>query len=813
MYCEAITILLLAMSKAAIKKSQTMLRQGIENKYHNEFSAQSSPEEMDLQSISQNAEHDEYESTILHSLNPSQRKAVLTFDRPLLILAGAGTGKTNTITKKIAYIIEQNMARAEQILAVTFTNKAANEMKQRVMSLASSGHFVNIGTFHSVCLKMLRVNWALAGLKEGFSIIDGQDQKEMMKEICKDLAICNKTYPIKNLLGLISKAKESETRSLKGESFVPQMFAMLPLDEIYAKYIKRLDEMNCIDFDDILIKTIAMLEANPEVMKGYQNRYKFIMVDEYQDTNKTQYKLIKYIAGANPNLCVVGDDDQSIYSWRGADISNILSFSKDYKNAAVIKLEQNYRSTQNILEVADFVIQNNTERLGKKLLANKTDNPPVLVRQYLDERNEVVFVVNQIQNLARDGVEYSKIAVLLRSSALSRFLEESFVRKNIPYKIVGGLRFYERREIKDLLSYLRLLDNPFDAISFKRAIQNPKRGLGDASVLKITNYASVMELSLVDVLNTFTENEDELFAGGNKKASNELKLGPKLIEGLEQFYSQYLQWKMMIEAQNIRLDAILEQIVSDTAYNEFLRGESDDSKDYEQKQDNIREFLRLLSSFSSLSEFLEHISLAVDTENGQDTQQEAVSIMTVHASKGLEFEAVFMPFMEDGVFPNQRTIDEAKTEKGLEEERRLCYVAITRAIRHLFITHSKNRFFGGALVPANRSRFVDEICSHSSTAYETFEQEFSAIYAPKRVDSESSEYGFGASRRPKNSGYTPSTKRAVSLKTDLNKKLDIDQIVSHKLFGSGKIIKIDGIFAEVAFENGDIKMIRKDFLA
>ena len=756
--------------------------------------------------------HDYSNHHILHSLNKTQLKAVLNFDKPLLILAGAGTGKTNTITKKIAYIIDSQIAKASQILAVTFTNKAANEMKQRIESLIADGKFVNIGTFHSICLKILRSHYTLVGLKSGFTIIDAQDQKDILKEITKDLGICNKTYPIKNLLSLISKAKENQSKSLQGSDFVPESFSLIPLNDLFYRYHKELDSMNSIDFDDILIKTIDLFEQNKEILKKYQDQYKYIMIDEYQDTNKIQYKLIKYLAENNKNICVVGDDDQSIYSWRGADVSNILRFNKDYKDSIVIKLEQNYRSTQNVLEVANIVIKNNTQRLGKELFSNKLDNTPILVRQYLDERNEVTFIINQIQNLVRNGLKFSNIAILLRSAALSRYLEESFLRKSIPYKIVGGLRFYERREIKDLLSYLKLLDNPFDFISFKRALQSPKRGLGDASILKIKNYASAMEMNLIDVLNSFTESEEELFERSIRKVPNELKLGQKLIQSLEEFFIQYSQWTTIIESEKVRLDSLLEQIISDINYNEFLRIETEDSKEFEQKQDNIREFLRLLSNFSSLSEFLEHITLAMETEEGEESRQDSVSIMTIHASKGLEFEAVFLPFMEDGIFPNQRVLNEMKNEQGLEEERRLCYVAITRAIKYLYITFSKNRFFAGSLIPAIKSRFVEEILSVKSSAVDIFEQEFSAVFAPKRVDDSNDEYGFNAIKKQKNSGYTPSAKRAVSLKNELNKKISIGAKVKHKIFGIGIVGKVDGIFLEVSFDSNDKKMIRKDFL-
>jgi DNA helicase-2/ATP-dependent DNA helicase PcrA len=751
---------------------------------------------------------------ILESLNESQKKAVLIFNRPLLILAGAGTGKTNTITKKIAYILKNKMCSPEEILALTFTNKAANEMKHRIVNIVNVNFYGNIGTFHSFCLKILRENTLEAKLESGFGIIDAQDQKDIVKDICKEMDICTKTYPIKNIIGFISKAKEDGGDNFKNLS-IPQSFSLLPIGEILYKYNDRLQKIKCIDFDDILIKTIELFESSPKTLQYYQNKYKFIMIDEYQDTNKVQYRFVKYIAGNNQNLCVVGDDDQSIYSWRGSDVGNILKFTKDHKNAEVVKLEQNYRSSQNILEVANFVIKNNTKRLDKTLVSNKKDNLPVLIRQYLDERNEVAFIVNQINSLRSHGVNFSKIAILLRSSALSRYLEESFVKKNIPYKIIGGLKFYERKEVKDLLSYLKFINNPFDTISFKRAIQNPKRGLGDAGVLKITKYASLNELDIIkslEILNDESQAEDDFFSGSSKKPISDLKLSSKILTMLNDFRASYLEWRILVQSGNYSLDYILQRVISDIDYNDFIKEESDDNKDLEQKQDNINEFLRLLSNYNSLGEFLEHITLTMENDNENELNNESVSIMTIHAAKGLEFEAVFMPFMEDGVFPNQRVLNEMKNESDLEEERRLCYVAITRTKKFLYMSFSKNRFFANASVPVTRSRFIDEICCHSSKSFELFEQEFSAIYAPKRFDLDNDEYGFVASKKAKNSGYTPNPKRALSLKPSLNKEISKDAKVIHKIFGQGDVKKVDGLFVEVLFENGDSKMIRKDFL-
>ncbi len=746
---------------------------------------------------------------IISSLNKRQREAVLTNNSPLLILAGAGTGKTNTITKKIAYIIASGFASPSQVLAVTFTNKAANEMRERIIKVVKNGQDVNIGTFHSICLKMLRFNHSAIGVEKNFVVIDAQDQKDILKAIAKEIGICTKTYSVKNLSSIISKAKDADLDDFEKAKFVPEAMRGISLNILLSEYNKKLKALNAFDFDDLLLRTVRMLQDNKNILEYYQSKYKYIMVDEYQDTNTIQYKLIKLLTGSNSNICVVGDDDQSIYGWRGADIENILRFSKEFKGAKTIRLEDNYRSTPSILNVANSLINNNSNRLGKNLVSTKKHDKPVVIRQHIDERNEVTFIINQIMHINQiNGVPLSQIAILLRSSALSRYLEESLIKSNIAYKIIGGLRFYERKEVKDVISYLRILGNDMDFISFKRAMSNPKRGIGDASLDKIESFATQNNLGITETLKIISE--DGFFSGTNLN----LRLVSKAREAINDFYIKLQRWQSIINTENLRLDFVAEEIMSDISYEEFLRSESEDTREFEAKSENLRELSRLLSDFRSIGDFLEYSSLSSDetglSKNGQETK-ESLSIMTIHASKGLEFEAVFVPFLEDGIFPNQRAIDESKTG-DVEEERRLGYVAVTRAMRYLYLTFSKHRFFAGSLVPTTRSRFIDEITAVQTDSFEFLKQEFSPLFNQKKSKS-SYEEDDTTKPKSKNSGYSPNPKRAVRLNQGFAKNLSIGTPVSHKIFGTGKVQKIDGLFYEVIFDNDSQKRsIRKDFL-
>ncbi len=746
---------------------------------------------------------------IFASLNKNQREAVVINNTPLLILAGAGTGKTNTITKKIAYIIASGFAKPQQILAITFTNKAANEMRERICKTAENGIDVNIGTFHSICLKMLRFNHSAIGMDKNFVVIDAQDQRDVIKAIAKDLGICTKTYPVKNLASIISKAKDADTEDFSKAKFVPEAMRGAELNVLFSEYNKKLKALNALDFDDLLLKAVKMLQNNELILDYYQQKYKYIMVDEYQDTNTIQYKLIKLLAGKNSNICVVGDDDQSIYGWRGADIENILRFSKEFKGAKTIRLEENYRSTPSILDCANVLISNNSNRLGKNLVSTKKTDKPVIIRQHIDERNEVTFIINQIMHLNQiNNVPLSKIAILLRSSALSRYLEESLIKSNISYKIVGGLRFYERKEVKDIVSYLRVLGNDMDFISLKRAILNPKRGIGEANLDKIESFAAENGLGITETLKIISE--DGFFSGTNLN----LRLVSKAKEAVSQFYKQLVKWQNIVNTQNIRLDFLAEEIMNDINYEDFLRSESEDTRECETKMENLSELSRLLSDFSSIDAFLEYSSLATDeilTKEGEITK-ESISIMTVHASKGLEFEAVFVPFLEDGIFPNQRSIDESK-DGSVEEERRLGYVALTRAMRYLYLTFSKHRFFAGSLVPTTRSRFIDEITAVQNQSFEFLRQEFSPLFNQKKPKSSYEDEDGSVKVKVKNSGYSPNPKRAVRLNQGFTKNLAIGSGVSHKIFGAGKVVKLDGLFYEVIFDNdGQKRSIRKDFL-
>ncbi|MCF6462939.1 DNA helicase PcrA [Clostridium sp. Cult1] len=696
---------------------------------------------------------------LIKGLNDRQKEAVLHTEGPLLILAGAGSGKTRVLTHRIAYLVEEKGIFPGNILAITFTNKAANEMKERVDNLLD-GNIDDIwmGTFHSVCVRILRRNIDKIGYDRSFSIYDRDDQITVVKECIKDLNLSKDMYKERSVLSVISSLKDKMTEP---DTYINQNYSdyySRNVGEIYALYEKKLKANNALDFDDLIIKTVELLKSNPDVLDYYQKKFKYIFVDEFQDTNKIQYKLVKLISERYRNICVVGDDDQSIYGWRGADISNILDFEKDFPNTKIIKLEQNYRSTKNILNVANHVIKNNSSRKEKKLWTDNEEGNQVVVESLLDSEEEAYFVANKVEELIKEGYKPSDFAILYRTNAQSRTFEEIFMRKSIPYKIVGGLRFYDRKEIKDIIAYLKLIQNPVDDISLKRIINVPKRGIGNATLEKIEEYANEAGESIYSTLLNV-----EKVPNLSTRAKNNLKSFVDMIN------------KFMAMSEVMGLKEFLEEVVYGIGYIKELEEEA--SIEAQTRLDNIKEFISVAIDFEvrypegSLEDFLATISLLSDVDKTEDIDN-SVTLLTVHSAKGLEFPIVFMVGMEEGLFPISRALDD---ETELEEERRLCYVAITRAEKSLFITHAKLRTIYGNTNYSLPSRFISEI----PEGYTASSMDRGRIKA--------SDY---KKQLVKVHDYTKGINRAIYQSNNNNTDVDLGDKVSHKKWGVGTIVQI-----------------------
>lgn len=633
--------------------------------------------------------------SIYDTLNDMQQQAVFRTEGPLLILAGAGSGKTRVLTHRIAYLIEEKGINPWNIMAITFTNKAAGEMKERVNNIVGFGSDqIWVSTFHSTCVRILRRYIDRLGYSNNFTIYDTDDQKSVMKDVCKKLNIDTKIYKERNILSQISKAKD--------EFISPEQFAMMNQNdfskkriiEAYKSYQEQLKNNNALDFDDLIVKTVELFQNNPDILEHYQERFKYIMVDEYQDTNTVQFKFISLLAKKYRNLCVVGDDDQSIYKFRGANIKNILNFEEVFADTFVIKLEQNYRSTQNILNAANEVIKNNTERKDKKLWTDHKEGDKIYFR-YLDTAlDEAAMTATEIKKyVEKEGHTYKDCACLYRTNAQSRLLEEVFMKNNIPYKIIGGINFYQRKEIKDVLAYLKTVDNGMDDLAVKRIINIPKRGIGAATVDKIQAYADYNGYSFYDSM----RQEECLSAIGRS-------------ESKVRSFSGFIQ--MLRTKRNlISVSELIKEIIDDTGYISELKAENTDEAN--ERILNIEELISKAVDYQekagepTLSGFLEEVALVADIDS-LDENSDYVVLMTIHSAKGLEFPNVFLCGMEDGLFPSYMTItSDDPTE--IEEERRLCYVAITRAMEQLHISCAKQRMIRGETQYNKMSRFLKEI--------------------------------------------------------------------------------------------------------
>ena len=626
----------------------------------------------------------------LSGLNPEQRDAVETTDGPVLVLAGAGTGKTRVLTTRIAHIIASGRARAYEILAVTFTNKAAREMKERIGALV--GDAVEgmpwLGTFHSIGVKILRRHAELVGLKSGFTILDTDDQIRLIKQVIEAEGLDKDRWPARQFASLMDGWKNrglTPDKVPKGESFA---FGDGKGITLYAAYQRRLKELNAADFGDLLLECLRLFAENPDVLADYRRRFRYILVDEYQDTNVAQYLWLRLLAGTgSPNICCVGDDDQSIYGWRGAEVDNILRFEVDFPGAKVIRLERNYRSKGHILAAASGLIAHNKGRLGKTLFTDADDGQPLTVRGVWDDEEEARAIGDEIEALRKKGQRLNEIAILVRASFQMRAFEDRFVTLGLPYRVIGGPRFYERQEIKDAIAYLEVTLNPANDLKFERIVNVPKRGLGDTTIARVRDLARARGIPLYQAAREIVETEE---------------ISGKARKTLSDVCAAFERWRRQVES--MRHTELAELILDESGYTHMWQ--TDKSPQAHSRLENLKELIRFMHEFENLAGFLEHVSLVMDTETA-DTG-ERVSLMTLHAAKGLEFDVVFLPGWEEGLFPHQRSLDESG-QAGLEEERRLAYVGITRAKKQGHVSFAQNRRTRGLWQAAAPSRFVDEL--------------------------------------------------------------------------------------------------------
>ena len=767
---------------------------------------------------------------ILKGLNDKQYEAVINTEGPCLVIAGAGSGKTKVLTHKIAYLIQEKNIAPWNILAITFTNKAANEMKERIANLVGEqAKDLWMGTFHSICVKILRSHIEKIGYESSFIIFDTSDQRTLIKRCIKELNLDDKMFTDRSVQSEISNAKNE---MLEPDQYLARNkgdFRKEKIAEVYSMYQKNLKENNAVDFDDIINFTIKILKENPEIADYYANKFQYVLVDEYQDTNKAQFTLVKLFAKNNGNITVVGDNDQGIYSFRGADISNILNFEKDFKGTKIIKLEQNYRCTGNILKIANSVIKNNETKYNKKLWTqNETGNLPKIYSAS-DEYDEGRYIVEQIEHLRRqEGYNYSDFAVLYRMNTQSRAIEDILSREGIPYKVVGGLKFFERKEIKDIISYLRLIQNPMDNLSLTRIINEPKRGIGRTSLDKVQDLAVENETSMYEII----KNSDQY--GLNRVFMN----SREFVNAIEELRNK---------KDDILISELVKLTLKKTGYTNAL--EEEKTLEAENRIENLDEFLTVAMEFekqeadNSLQSFLEGMTLSSDIDN-VDESEESVTLMTLHSAKGLEFPVVFLVGMEEGIFPGYKSIGEPT---ALEEERRLCYVGITRAKRNLFLTCSKKRTMFGSTSYNMISRFVKEIPE------ELLDGEEEAFGENKETSSSRTFGGYGSKNSFGDSGFSwsygnkavastikSSIKSGISTSTSTvasfgrtaesflnglankssNKKVDLTQYeagvkIYHKKFGEGIITKTepegDDLKVDIDFEKYGHKRLMAKF--
>ena len=626
----------------------------------------------------------------LKNLNSAQKEAVLHLDGPLLIVAGAGSGKTKVLTSRIAHIIKEKKAFPNQILSVTFTNKAAKEMQNRVSNiLGSSAVGLSwMGTFHSICAKLLRKHASAANLNSNFTIIDTDDQIRLIKNICKAENIDTKQLAPRFILAVIDRWKNKGFYPLEVIVNNKDIYEKTILP-IYKIYQQKLIDLNSCDFGDLILHTVKILEHNLDIRQIYSNNFKYILVDEYQDTNFIQSKWLNLLSEKNRNLCCVGDDDQSIYSWRGAEIKNFLEFDQVYENTKVIRLEENYRSSQNILSVASNLIANNQNRVGKTLTTTMEEGDLVKLNCFKNGKDEAIGVSDEIEKTLKKKYSFNNMAILVRAIFQTREFEERFLKIGMPYRILGGTKFYERAEIKDCVAYLRLINQEKDDLAFERIVNNPKRSIGNTTLKTVHEFAKENNFSLE-------------FASFKMIEQNLIK--PKTKIGLGFFLNSLRKWRNDLKIKKISHIKLLQVVLDESGYSTMLKNKKD--VDNENRLENIKELLSAMKEFDNLESFLEHVSLATSVD--QEWDGEKVNMMTMHAAKGLEFDVVFLPGWEEGLFPHQKSIEE-KGQNGLEEERRLAYVGVTRAKKKAIISFSMNRFYQGDWIDSMASRFIEEL--------------------------------------------------------------------------------------------------------
>ena len=731
-------------------------------------------------------------NNMLDKLNERQKEAVLATEGPVLVLAGAGSGKTTVLVNRIAYMISEKHIRPWNILAITFTNKAAREMKDRIERLlGDTAKDMWIGTFHSVCVRILRSCIDLLGYSRDFVIYDTADTKTVMKECLRELDIDEKSFPVRNVLSIISNAKNDLMDAATFENVYKSDYRMSIIAKIYYRYQTKLRKNNAVDFDDIILNTVKILSENPDVLSKYQDKFQYILVDEYQDTNNSQYLLINLLAQANRNLCVVGDDDQSIYKFRGANIGNILNFEDDYSDVQKITLDQNYRSTQNILDAANSVISNNKGRMGKSLWTSNGDGNRVYVYTGTNEYDEARYIARQIKKHFDEQGSFSDCAILYRTNAQSRVIEEMLMRESVPYKVLSGLRFYDRKEIKDIIAYLRVVYNPNDDVSLARIINEPKRKIGNATLEKARNIAREKETSLYDVIS----HADDY---------HEFKTAIKKLLGFSEIIQSLIKLK-----DTVTIEDLTGRILNDTGYMPALVME--DTTESKTRIENLGEFISVITEFekneetgNTLGEFLENISLVSDID-GYDENEDSAVLMTIHSAKGLEFPIVFLSGLEEGLFPGMRSME---SDDDIEEERRLCYVAITRAKEQLYITKTISRTIHGKTMPTTASRFFKEIPVEYLEDKTTLQPKVAKVMQ---------DLGVRNAAAPKKEvymtkGFGSSVKSSGS--TDYS-KFKAGDAVEHRTFGRGEILKAtpcgNDCILEIQFESIGFKRLMAAF--
>ena len=743
----------------------------------------------------------------LDGLNPMQLKAVKAQDGPILVLAGAGTGKTRVLTTRLAHLIATSAARPWSILAVTFTNKAAREMRERVTSIIGPmAEQVWLGTFHALCAKIIRRHAELLGLQPNFTILDADDQIRLIKQLMQAEGLDDKKWPPRTLSGVIQRWKDRGLTPEKINDVEEKEFSSVRLKHIYKQYQDRLRVLNAADFGDLLLHCLTLFNENPDVLALYQNRFAYILVDEYQDTNIAQYLWLRLLAQGRRNICCVGDDDQSIYGWRGAEVGNILKFEKDFPGAEVVRLEQNYRSTSRVLAAASKLISVNEGRLGKTLWTDGHEGEKIIVRGVWDGEEEARVVGDQVEAYQRKGTSLSQMAVLVRAGFQTREFEERFLTLGIPYQVIGGARFYERMEIRDAIAYFRVLTQHNDDLALERIINKPKRGIGSATLQTIHQLARLEKVSLWKAIENIAQTDE---------------IRPAAKKALQKVLDDFIRWRIMLGSNShVQVAAI---VLDESGYTEMLQ--LDKSPDAPGRLENLKELVSALEEFENLNGFLEHISLVMD--NAEKNEGDQISVMTLHAAKGLEFDKVFLPGWEDGVFPNQRSLDE-NGATGLEEERRLAYVGMTRAREGIEISFAANRRLYGTWQSSIPSRFVSELPADQIEDM----SEIGLYSGNQRMPSENHDeyqsiddifggnqqwqkYGPGFARRKQKDYMSKPLIAGEGYVVDRSQPtlFSSDERVFHQKFGMGTVTAVDGDKVDINFDHAGAKKVIARFLS